>query len=92
MRVPAYLDDAHVESRFLRQLFADVAGGLRGGSESSLERFQLLGLDGGAWSTSLRPHLAVATCRAVAAAAAASVAVATWSTSGRRRVLTDSLC
>lgn len=42
-----YLDDAHVEAGFLRELFPDVARGLGRGRERCLQRLKLFGFDGG---------------------------------------------
>lgn len=47
------LNDSHIETRLVGQLLADVARWLGRGSEGRLQCFQLLGLDGGAWSTTL---------------------------------------
>lgn len=53
----SYLNDSHVEPRLLSQLLPDVPGGFGGSRKSSLEGLQLLGLDGGAWSSPLGPRV-----------------------------------
>lgn len=54
-----YLDNPHVETGFLCQLFTDVPSGLGGGSKGRFECLQLLGLDGGAGSPSLGSQVLV---------------------------------
>ena len=59
----ADLYDSHVESGFLRQLFADVSRRLRRRRERRLERLELLRLDGGPRAATLRPGRAAAARR-----------------------------
>lgn len=59
MQMLFYLDDPHVEAGLLGQLLPYVSGGFGGGSERRLQRFQLLGLDGGSRAAPLPSEVLV---------------------------------